>query len=502
MEKEHYVMNKKLIRLLFVPLLIISLYGQTGFSEENTDKSSSGFDYLKGMSEMIKGSYNGETSDKALMEGALKGMFGTMDPYTEYYTNEEAESFFGTMDGSYEGIGISMIKENNAIMVDDVYPGFPAYKAGISRGDRIAEVEGKDTASMTANEVAGLIKGPAGTKVVLGLIKAGETQLTKVEVAREKISISPVQYNIKGDIGYIKINIFNMNVNEYLTKALNELDSKNIKKLILDLRDNPGGDVSQAVEAARKFVPEGLVTKLDFRSEDNTDMEYYSYLKEKKYKMAVLVNKNSASASEILAGAIQDTSAGTLIGTKTYGKAKVQNIYPLLTPAAYEKYSKKLGVNVVNAYVLERKYGISPQEDEIIGWAKITTGMYTTPKGRMIDLKGIDPDISVENTALIKGVEVGTVGKLAKITKPTLSSESVQVLCAEKILKMCGYDVDTPDDKLDSKTFKAIKKFQKDNKLFPYGTLDFSTQQRLNDKLDKLVEGADMQYLKAVELLK
>ncbi len=495
-------MNKKIAKLIIVPLLITSLYGQAVFSEGNVEKASSDSDYLKSMTEMIKGNYNGEISEKALMEGALKGMFGTMDPYTEFYTNEEAEEFLGTIDGSYEGIGISMIKENNAVLVDTVYPDSPAYKAGISSGDRIVEVEGKDTASMTVNEIAAQIKGPAGTKVTLGLIKAGGTQITRVEVSREKISISPVHYEIKGDIGYIKIDIFNMNVDEYLTRALKEIDSKNITRLILDLRDNPGGEVSQAVAAARKFVPEGLITKLDFRSEDNRDTEYYSYLKDKKYKMAVLVNKNSASASEILAGAIQDTNAGTLIGTKTYGKAKVQNIYPLLTPEAYEKYSKRLGVNVVNAFDLEKKYGITPKEEEIMGWAKITTGMYTTPKGRMIDLEGITPDIIVENTGLIKGIEVMRVEKLSKSVKPSLNSENTEVCSAEKILKMCGYDIDTPDNKLDSKTFNAIKKFQKDNNMFAYGVLDFSTQQKLNDRLDKLVGEADIQYLKAVEYLK
>ncbi len=490
------------MRFLVFTVLTVVLYGQAGFAQESINADQNGaLDYLKSMTGMIKKEYKGDISDKQLMEGMLKGMFGTMDPYTEFYTREEAESFLNSIDGSYEGIGISMKEETGAVIVEDVYPGSPADKAGISKGDIIVEVEGKNTAVMTVDDVAGYIKGTAGTIVKIGIKKSGETVVRKLEVKREKVSINPVYYEINGDTGYIKISMFNMNMDECLTRALNEIDNKNIKKLVLDLRDNPGGEVSQAVAAARKFVPEGVITKLDFKSEDNEDLEYYSYLKEKKYKMAVLVNENSASASEILAGAIQDTKAGVLIGTKTYGKAKVQNIYPLLTPEAFEKYTKQLGVNIVNAFELEKKYNITPEEGDIIGWTKITTGLYTTPNGRMIDLKGIIPDINVENSNLINGVEVNRVEKLKKSSKPSLNSEGSDVRTAEEILKMCGYDIGSPDNKFDEKTLKAVKKFQKDNNLFPYGVLDFSTQQLLNNRLDKLLDEADTQYLKAVEYL-
>jgi len=160
---------------------------------------------------------------------------------------------------------------------------------------------------------------------------------------------------------------------------LKQMDKNNIKKIILDLRDNPGGDVGQAVSIARKFVKKGLITKLDFKSESQKDEEYYSYLEELKYKLVVLVNENSASASEILAGAIQDTGSGILVGTTTFGKGKVQNLYPILTPEAVEKYRKTF----VNGYDLLEKHGIYPSDEEIIGWVKITTGEYYTPGGKI-----------------------------------------------------------------------------------------------------------------------
>jgi carboxyl-terminal processing protease len=363
------------------------------------------------------------------------------------------------------------------------------------------EVDGKDATRLVVDDVSALIKGEAGTTVVIGLIREGESGIKKIEVKRDKISINPVSYKINKGIGYIKISIFNGNLDKNLTEALEEIDKQKIAKIILDLRDNPGGDVNQAVAAARKFVPEGLITKIDFKSENKKDEEFYSYLKERKYKVAVLVNNNSASASEILAGAIQDTSAGTIIGTRTYGKAKVQNLYPLLTQSAFEKYKSQIGANLVNVYDIKNKYGISVQDDEIIGWAKLTTGIYTTPKGRMIDTVGIEPDIKVENLKSIRGVDISSVGKLKKKIKPTLNEENIDVENAEKILKMCGYFNGLPDSKFDKDTLEAVKRFQKDSKLFPYGILDFTTQQAFNDKLDNLIQEADKQYTEAIKVL-
>ncbi len=497
-------MNIKSVKLFIMSVLTASLlFSQTAFSKELAEPSgeTENGGYLESMMKMINEEYKGDITDEKLMEGALKGMFATMDPYTEFYTPDEAESFFNSINGSYEGIGLTIDKENNNVVVKGVFPGSPAERAGIAVEDRIAEIDGKSVGEMTVEDVSGIMKGAEGTKVTLGIVAADGTEIRKLEIKREKITVNPVSYKINGDIGYIRIDIFNMNMDEYLTKALAEIDKKNIKEIILDLRDNPGGEASQAVEAARKFVPEGLITKLDFKSENKADVEYYSYLKEKKYEVAVLVNNNSASASEILAGAIQDTGSGTLVGTRTFGKAKVQSLIPLLTPKTYEKYKSQLGIDVVDAAEMGSKYNIIPKDDELIGWTKITTGIYTTPKGRMIDTVGIAPDIYVENTKEINDVKLDSVKKLGKKLKPALNSKDPEVEDAEKILKICGYDVGTPDNEFDNKTFEAVKKFQKDKGMFPYGVLDFTTQQALNEGLDKLLSEADKQYLKAVEIL-
>lgn len=498
-------MRKKSIKILLILIVVICLLvPQLVFAQNEAASPSDDYslDYLRSIMNMIKDKYKGEITDKQLIEGALKGMFNTMDSYTVYFSLQEANSFLSDIQGTYEGIGVMISKVGDYIVVTKVFASSPAEKAGIYQGDKIATVDGKNIIGVSPDEAASLIKGESGTKVTLGIIKNGETDITTIEVYRGQIKVNPVTYEIRDDIGYIKLDIFNLNSDEFITQSLNEMDKKNIKKIILDLRNNPGGDVEQVVMIAKKFVPEGLITKLDFKSESTSDTEYYSDLKSIKYKLVVLVNKMSASASEILAGAIQDTGAGVLVGTKTFGKAKVQNLIPLLTPEAYKKYENQLGVKFVDAYELITKYGVTPSDDEIMGWSKITTGEYTTPKGRMIDNEGLTPDIYVDDPVLVNEIDINNIQKLTKTSKPSLNSEGVDVYNAEKILKVSGYDVDLPDNRLDCKTFNAIAKFQQDSGLFPYGVLDFTTQEALNNKLNGLIPGIDKQYAKAVEVLK
>lgn len=496
--------NKRATKLLLVVVVVLSIllaqYTFTLAAGVSTDADYN-IEYLKSVIDMIKEKHKGEITDKQLVEGALKGMFDTMDPYTTYFTPEQAEVFLNDMKATYEGIGIMMTKSDEYIVVTKVFPLSPAEKAGLLQGDKIASVNGESIIGEPAEKASSLIKGEAGTSVTLGIIRSGYSEVLKFDVVRDEIKISPVTYEIKGDIGYIKIDVFNSNTDEFFTKALKEMGSNNIKKIILDLRNNPGGEVKQAVEVAKNFVPEGLITKLDFQSEEDKDIEYYSHLKEQKYKLAVLVNEVTASASEILAGAIQDTGVGTLIGTRTFGKAKVQSLVPLLSPEAYKKYKDRLGEDVVNAYDLLLEHKIMPLKSEVIGWSKITTGVYTTPKGRMIDGTGLEPDIYVENSDEAGNVDIHSIQKLTKTSKPGLNDEGIDIYNAEKILKLLGYDVDTPDMKMDKKTFDAVWKFRVDCKLYPGGVLDFTTQQALNDKLDELILKIDKQYVKALEIL-
>lgn len=492
---------KSILFLLFILIFSMSLF-QPAFAD--TAAAADGeidTGYLQSIVDFIKDKYNGQTTNDQLMQGALKGLFNTMDPYTTFYTKEEAYSFFSSVNGTYSGIGISMELSGGYVMVSKVFSGSPAEKAGMLQGDKISQVEGKSIVGASLDEAASLIMGEAGTKVKLGIVRNGQSGILTLELTRETIKINPVTYEIINGIGYLKLDMFNSNAGSCLTEALNALDKSNITKVILDLRGNPGGEVNQAIEVARNFVPSGLITRLDYKSQSYTDQTFYSYLKTPKYKLAVLVNGSSASASEIVAGAIQDTQAGTLIGSKTFGKAKVQSLIPLLSPEASAKYEKQTGTKIVDAYELQDKFGIVATEDELIGYTKITVGYYYTPKDRLIDGAGITPDIIVEDPSTVSGIDPTIIQKLTKTNKPGLNGEGSDVLNAERILKILGYDVAAPDTLLDESTFKAIRKFQKDMKLCPYGVLDFTTQKALNTRLDDILQKYDMQFAKAVEIL-
>ncbi|HEX3027824.1 MAG TPA: S41 family peptidase [Clostridia bacterium] len=500
-------MVKRSIRSYFAILAIICLlFSQPVFAEnstvtEDTSVSSTQDDFINSVTTFVKEFYNGDVDDKTLIQGALKGMFSTMDPYTTFFTPEEADKFLGVLDDSFVGIGVTLEKKDNYIIITKAFPGSPAEKSGLCPGDKITSANGKSLIGLMPEEAATYIKGTEGTKVKLGIIKAGDTAVTELVVNRERVVMNPVTYDIRNGIGYIKLDSFSSNSAYSVNKALAVMDGKKITKIILDLRNNGGGYVDQAVSIANNFVPAGLVTKLDFKSPSMKDQTFYSYLLKQRYKLAVLVNENSASASEILSAAIQDTKAGTLVGTKTFGKAKVQNLIQILTPEAYKKYEEELGVKTINPDLLAA-YDITPSKDEILGTIKMTTGMYTTPKGRMIDLKGLTPDIAVPDPKPTNGIDVNSIQKLRRVSKPDLGDSSPDVYNAEKILKLLGYKVDAPDSRLNDTTFIAIKKLQKDNHLHSYGVLDFATQSLLNKKLDQLFIKLDGQYAAAANVLK
>lgn len=490
---------KRLIPLLLAAMLLLS---SAAFAEDTAAGGDRDMDYLKSIMDMITEQYKGQVTESQLIQGAVNGMLNSLDPYTTFFTPAEADSFMSTMNGTFSGIGVLLESIGEYIVVTKVFTASPAERVGIIQGDKIVEADGKSLIGKSTEEAVSLISGEAGTRVRLGVLRNNDQDMRYFGIIRETIKINPIQYEIRDGIGYIKLDIFNENTEQFLNNALDEMDKNNVTGLVLDLRDNPGGEVGQAVAVARKFVPSGIITTLDYKSEAHSDIEYRSYLDKPKYKLAVLVNGASASASEIVAGAVQDTAAGKLIGTKTFGKAKFQGIIPILTTEAFAKYERQLGAKLVDAYELINKYQVSPLQSEISGYAKITLGLYYTPGGRMIDGIGLMPDYAVEDPKPVNDVNIVSVQKLTRTVKPGLNGQGIDVYNAEKILKLMGCDIDAPDTTLDDRTFGALKEFQRSSGLWPYGELDFATQKALNDMLDKLILQTDKQYAKAVEILK
>jgi carboxyl-terminal processing protease len=362
---------KKLVLLLLV--LTILLTPIASIAESNL-ASETDLDYFLKVKNLIEKNYYIKPSEKELMEGAIKGLFWGLDENSNYYTKEEFEMLLEDISGDFVGIGVYIKEEEGSIIIESPIEGGPAQKAGVKMGDKIVSVDGKNIKGMSTPEVIDLMKGEPNTKVKLGIER--EKKPMTLEVKREIITINPVEYKIlKDNIGYIKINQFNQHTYDNLVPVLSKFYKENISNIVIDLRDNPGGLLDEVVEILGLFIPEGPIVHIKYRGD--IERTYYSKLKKPKYKLAVLINENSASASEIFAGAVQDTKVGTIVGVPSYGKGTVQQIVPL------------------------------PNGDGM----KLTIAEYLTPNKRSIHKKGIKPDIIVENkddtkdTQLEKAIE-------------------------------------------------------------------------------------------------
>ncbi len=484
--------------VLIALIMLLTVFNVNSFAADAQTTADSV--YLQSVRDLIEQKYNGDIDVTALNKAStIPEMFDTLDDFSTFYDQKQFDSLMENFGGSIEGIGIQVEQEDKDkyITILNVYPDSPARKAGVLSGDKIAEVNGKSVAGQAMEDVISKVKGPAGTTVKLGLIRQGSKDIVTLEMPRASIVIPSVHYEIRGNIGYILIDQFTDNTYSGVNEALSLFDSKKITRVVLDLRNNPGGLVDQAVKVAQRFVPKGLITKLDYKDPSEPDMPYYSNLPELKYKLAVLVNENSASASEILTGAIKDTNAGTVVGNKTYGKAKVQSFFPILKSESFVRLNQNKQTKSVNAYDFP-----FAMDSDLIGWGKMTIGLYYTPNGDCIDLKGIEPDEKVVEDMSGDSIPVNLLQPMSVTVKPGVGTQYMDVLYAESVLKLLKYNVDEPDFTLDQKTFAAIKKFQKDSKVYSYGVLDFTTQKLLNEKLSDLKQTQDPVYVKAVSLIK
>ncbi len=310
--------------------------------------------------QIVKTRYVEDVPIDTLMTGAVKGMVGSLgDPHSIYMDPKMYKEFMIETEGSFGGVGIVIGVKDKMLIVVSPIEGTPGEKAGIKSGDQIIKIDGKDTKDMALDEAVNQIRGPEGTQVTLTIQRANE-QIKDYTLIRSSIQIKTVAGKmLPENIGYIRISMFNENTGNDFIRTYQDLEKEGMKAIILDLRDNPGGLLEECVKVAAKFVPKGPVVSVVTR--DGTRETHTSNLEAVKYPAVVLVNGGSASASEIVSGAIQDTGAGTLVGTKTYGKGSVQTIRPLDG-----------------------------------GAIKLTIAKYLTPNDRSINGVGIEPDVKVE----------------------------------------------------------------------------------------------------------
>jgi len=300
-----------------------------------------------------------------LIQGAIKGMMHDLDPHSSFLTKEEHQELLLETRGSFSGIGIEITIRDGILTVVSPVEGTPAYEAGITAGDRIIRIEGKSTQSMTLMEAVKMIRGPKGTNIELTISRENVEKPIDFTITRDVIPLISVRHQLLApDIGYVRISSFQNKTANDVAAALEEFEQgRNLKGLIIDLRNNPGGLLTQAMDVSDLFLDEGtIVTTKGRNSSQDIVSKAHRDLTRRRYPIVVLVNGGSASASEIVAGALQDNKRAVVLGTRTFGKGSVQTILPL---------SDGSGL-------------------------RLTTAKYYTPSGRSIQSSGIAPDIELE----------------------------------------------------------------------------------------------------------
>ncbi|MCB5724037.1 S41 family peptidase [Mitsuokella jalaludinii] len=313
-----------------------------------------------GVKRFIETRYVSDVDETKLMDGAIFGMVQSLgDPHSIYMNADKFEQLKEHTEGEFGGIGVTMGFKDSKVTIISVLDDTPGQNAGLEAGDEIMAVDGTPVSEMQPEEVAMHIRGEVGTDVILTIKRGDETKDYTIERATIKIDTAKGTM-LEDGMGYIRIASFSENTGKEFKAAYESLAEQGMKGLIIDLRENPGGLVTSCVEVANLVVPKGPIVSVVER--DGSKEVHESKLEESKSPIVVLIDGNSASASEILAGALQDTGAATLVGTKSYGKGSVQVVVPML------------------------------HDDGL----KLTIAKYYTPSGRCIDGTGIEPDVEVE----------------------------------------------------------------------------------------------------------
>ena len=356
---------------LVVVCVTAGAYAGSGLATKNTvlgdSKCRSKLTYLENL---IDEYYLGDKDEEKLQEGLYVGLlYGLDDPYSRYYTAEEYESENTSNEGTYVGIGILMEKNTEGgVKIVKCYEGGPGEEAGLKAGDIISAIDGEDITNKEVSEVADIVRNSDKDSVVLTIHREDVEDAMEITVQITDVELPSVFHEmLDSNIGYIRITEFKGVTSDQYQEAFDDLEKQGMEKLIVDLRDNPGGLLNSVCDILRKILPEGLIVYTEDK-DGNREEETCDGKNELQIPLAVLVNENSASASEIFAGAVQDYGIGTIVGTTTYGKGVVQSIRQLSDGSAI----------------------------------KLTIANYYTPKGNNINKIGIKPDIEVSlDTSLL-----------------------------------------------------------------------------------------------------
>lgn len=393
--------------------------------------------------------------------GMVEAVMDSLDEHSSYMTESTYNSFVEeTVDGAFCGVGVTISITENAFVVLSTLPDSPAEKAGILSGDVLTHVNGENIEKEEFEAVRAKIRGPENTTVSI-TVRRGKEEKT-FTVLRAMVKTETVEYEIMGETGYIRLSSFSAKTGEEMETALAYFEKEGIKDLILDLRNNPGGELGAALDVCRKFVPKGVIMRVEFAEASQNTLYYNETDNKGRFNLAVLVNEGSASAAELVAGAIQDTSSGHLFGQNTFGKGTVQTLLPIISGGA----------------------------------VRLTVAEYKTAGGRAIHHKGILPDTVIENSKEPR--DVSYMLPLIFETEWKEGDTADGVLAVEQRLEFWGY-IEEADSLLDADSAAALRLFQAQNGLSVTGTADIYTQIRLDDADYSMPVEQDDQLAAALE---
>ena len=408
-----------------------------------------------------------------LLEGAIIAAMEPLDPHSSYFPEEELTTFIEDVTGAYVGIGVTIQYKETGIEILEVNPNGGAKQAGLKVGDIIVKVDGQNVVGMTTGEVSALVRGEENTTVALEFLR-GEERLS-ANVLRMKLYTETVTSRITEDnIGYIYISSFTESTPDSVKKTLNDMKNRNVRKFLIDVRDNPGGELGSVIETLELFVPKGRVlTTLQYNNE-RRNKEIKSEAKfslTPNREIVVLANENSASAAELFVGALQNLKIAKFVGVDTYGKGSMQEFMGLISPTTAE-----------------------------LGDIKLSVAEFTKPDGSTINGIGIEPDVRVANVYV--PYDVSKLTPMTFSDRYQVGSKGNDVLAIEERLYIVGFDPGAIDGVFDEDTKRATESFQKATGLPVYGVMDYTTQNTLNDKMAEVEVEKDRQYEKAYEILK